>query len=201
MPLDPKDAFLHVIYDYRYLALAGSGWDLYGHGGAAQAQAKANEVLPGIGVVLLDSLLLHARLLIDFYTKPSTNRWPTDILLSDFDGLAIDNVLSGNLLNYKKPVEVHVLHLTAWRDTAHRAGNTVFARPDWNTEAAPLVKLILDALQDAAGQAATASSKWEKPLKDLHAAATSLLGDPDFKWPDSLAEKPDVTAYLAAQCL
>ena len=196
-----KDVFLHVIYAHRYLALASAGWSLYGPGGTADDQTRANNVLPGIGVTLLDSLLLHARSLIDFYTKPVVGRRSTDILLPDFDGLSIGTALSGKLLDYKKPVEVHVLHLTAWRDTTYRTGSPLYARPDWNTEATLLADLIVDALRDAASHAATAGSKWEQPLKQLHTAASSLASDPAFEWPANLTEKPAVTAYLVAQGL
>jgi hypothetical protein len=59
----------------------------------------------------------------------------------------------------------------------------------------------LDALQEAINHAGAIGSKWEKPFNDLHAAATKLFADPAFSWPDELANKPDVTAYLIAQGL
>ncbi|MFB8276952.1 hypothetical protein [Nocardia colli] len=204
MPIDPKYAFLHVINDYRYLALAARGWKLYGYGADAQDEKKANELLPGIGVVLLDSVLLHSRALIEFYMARSGQPRRgdiTDIRLSDFDGLAIDAALWKKIAAYKKGVEVHVLHITSWRDTAYRTGDTLHARPDWDKEATPLVELIFDGLQDVANKAAQAGSKWAKPLSDLHAASRSVLSGPSCDWPVDLAEKSDVTAYLVAHGL
>ncbi|EUA09525.1 hypothetical protein I546_4157 [Mycobacterium kansasii 732] len=194
--LDSKDAYLHVVYDYRYLALAGAGRRLYGPGGHGRAIESANALLPGIGVLLLDSLLIHARALIEFFM--TADRRDTDIRLSDFDGLVIDQQRRGKLEKFKKPVEVHVLHLTAWRDVAYRAGNTKNARPYWDTEAIPLVELLLDALLDASA-AAAAKSKWERPFQQLHHAATNLLADCNFAWPPHLTEKEDVMTYLAGE--
>ncbi|MCV6984159.1 hypothetical protein H7H78_01445 [Mycobacterium shinjukuense] len=196
MVIDPKDAFVHVIYDHRYLSLAGAGWALYGPDGTDKAQERANAVLPGIGAILQDSVLLHARALIEFYTKGSAGR-STDITLWKFDRLAIDNDRLSELERYKKPVEVHVLHLTEWRDSTHRKGNDTHTRPDWNADNTRLVQLLLDALQDASNQASTTGSKWKQPFSDLHTAATNLLADPTFSWPHNLTEGPGLNAYLA----
>lgn len=195
---DNKDTFFDVIYEYRYLALAGCGWLLYGPAGEAQKQKAANELLPGIGVILQDSLLAHARSLIEFYTN--SNPSSTDTALLQFDHLAICSSLKGSLRRYQRPISVHALHLTTWRDPVQRAAGPLdVARPDWNTEASPLVQLLLNALENAAAAAAAAPSKWARPFSDLHAAASDLFADREFQWPHYLTEKQDVTAYLAAQ--
>ncbi|WP_280351482.1 hypothetical protein [Nocardia abscessus] len=199
MPIDPKDAFLHVIYDHRYLALAAAGWCKYGPAGSSEAQREAKRFLPGISTPLLESLLMHGRSLIDFYTAVPSSRTPrTDILLRDFDGIAIDPQLSTKLRDFKKPVEVHLLHLTSWRDTAFRnaQGRSDHNRPTWDTEATTLVGLILDALQDVANRATTSGSKWEQPFTELHTATSCLFRLSTHPWPKQLAEKSDVTAYL-----
>jgi hypothetical protein len=67
--LGAADKFVHVVYEYRYFALAGRAWRLFGPSGSSEDQKEANKLLPGIGVLFQDSLLMHARLLIDFYTK------------------------------------------------------------------------------------------------------------------------------------
>jgi len=64
------DKFFHLVYEYRYLALAGRAWRHFGPNGNSTEQRSANALQPGIGVLIQDSLLAHARLLIDFYTSP-----------------------------------------------------------------------------------------------------------------------------------
>lgn len=203
MPLNPKAAFLHLVYDYRYLAQAAGAWRLYGPGGDKKEQDSANALIPGIGVTLLDSTLLHSRALIEFYTRSPAQRRATDILLGDFAGTAISAATITSLNNYKKPVEVHVLHLTAWRDVAQRTshGSAIYARPDWNTEATKLAELLFDALDEAAQDADARSNGWHEPLIELHKATISLYNDSVFEWPNYLAEKIDVDGYLTSHGL
>ncbi|WP_094357638.1 hypothetical protein [Mycobacterium marinum] len=201
--LDNKDAFLHVIYEHRYLSLAGSCWRLYGPDSKAGQQGinAANHLMPGVGVPLRDSLLLHARTLIEFYTDPNPSS--TDTPLSQFDNVAIDSQLIGKLQPYKKPIEVHALHLTIWRDHLARRAEVRWdvQRPDWDVEATPLVELLLGALLDAGRQAAAAKSDWARPFGNLHDAASNLFANPHFPWPADLGEKRDVHNYLVAQGL
>jgi hypothetical protein len=57
-----SDAFLHVIYEHRYFTLAAAASDRFGLPSCDPAtQRKANELLPSIGVLIRDSLLIHAR--------------------------------------------------------------------------------------------------------------------------------------------
>ena len=200
MPLNPKATFLHLVYDYRYLAQAAGAWKFYGPSGNKEDQKSANTLIPGIGVTLLDSTLLHSRALIEFYTRSPTQRRVTDVLLGDFAGTAISAATATSLGNYKKPVEVHALHLTAWRDVAQRTshGRAIYARPDWNTDATKLAELLFDALDEAARDADTQSNGWHEPLQELHNAATNLYGDRESDWPKCLAEKADVDSYLAS---
>lgn len=200
MTLDPKAAFLHLIYDYRYLAQAVGAWKLYGPSGNKKEQEIANTLIPGISITLLDSMLMHSRALIEFYTKPPTQRRSTDILLGDFDGTVIDTATATNLSNYKKPVEIHVLHLTAWRDVAQRTTHegTAYARPNWNTEATKLARLLFDALDEAAQSADTLSNGWHGPLLELHKATIGLYNEIGFEWPKHLTEKLDVYSYLTS---
>lgn len=192
------DAFLHVVYDYRYLCLAGSGRRVCGPSADPNAQQTANTTLPGIGVPLLDSLLLHARALIEFYRE--TSRYVTDIRLARFS-LAIDDAVMGQLETYSKPIEVHGLHLTDWRDTAYRVSDRDRARPNWDVEDLRLVELLLDALANAADRARQRKNSWERPFRLLHEASRSLFADPAFRWPRELGEKHDVDAYLTSQGL
>lgn len=98
--LDPKAAFLHVINDHRWLAVSGCSWNLVGANAASETKDEAHRLLPNIDVAVLDSLLGHARSLIDFYTTSTPRR--DDITLANF-GLSLDQSLSAELAKYKRP--------------------------------------------------------------------------------------------------
>lgn len=195
-PLPPERAFLHVIYDYRCLVRAGYAWNTIGPPGAEQTQTDANALLPEVGTIALDSLLLHARSLIDFYTKPNPD--VTDISLADFGLPQLSGVRAGVLADYKHPIEVHLLHLTAWRDVEYRTDHATTPkgatrdRPDWNVENVQIVSELLDAL----GEVSHPSTKWQQPFTDLHAASRIVLTNPRTDWPTSLGNEPDVILYL-----
>ena len=71
LSIAPSDAFLHVIYEHRYFTLAAAATDRFGlRNSDPENQRATNELLPGIGVLIRDSLLIHARKLIEFYTRP-----------------------------------------------------------------------------------------------------------------------------------
>jgi hypothetical protein len=153
--------------------------------------AQADELLPDVTVCVRDCVLLQARSLIDFYTKCHAS--DTDILLCSFDGLSIEPAFKNNLEKYKKPIEVHLLHLTAWRDRDYRQKHaTTQHRPNWDEEIAALIVSILDALKCASEK----NSKWQKPFTDLHGACLSRYQDKTFPWPAKLGEKAYVQRYL-----
>ncbi len=192
--LDLKAEFFHVINDHRWLAASGCAWDIVGPNAAGGTKQQAEQLLPNIGVMILDSLLLHARLLIDFYTK--YQKPSTDILLYDF-GLSIDLKLCAELATYKIPIEVHLLHLTDWRDRdyrdSHATGKDVKrARPDWNHDAILISNLVFDALKDVSNQ----GTKWQQPFRRLHDASTERYRNKSYNWPAELCEKTDVEDYL-----
>jgi hypothetical protein len=157
-PLDPKDAFLHVIDDHRWLAASGCAWNLVGPNTTSEFRKQAHRLLPNIDVAILDSLLSHARSLIDFYTSRRPRR--DDITLRDFN-LSLDPLLSAELATYKKPIELHSLHLTHWPDYDFRmlqstGGAATGVRPDWNREACTILELILEkALKNISEQGTT----------------------------------------------
>ncbi len=189
--LDLKAAFFHVIDSHRWLAASGCTWNLLMAKGDNPVRKQADELLPDVTVCVRDCVLLHARSLIDFYTKCHGS--DTDILLCDFNGLSIEPARKDTLEKYKKPIEVHLLHLTAWRDWGHRQKHaTIEHRPTWDKEIAPLVKSILDTLKCASEK----GSKWQKPFTKLHNACLSRYQNKCFSWPAELGEKADVMAYL-----
>lgn len=194
--LDLKAAFFHVINDHRWLAASGCAWNLVGPNAANGTRSEADQLLPNIIVMILDSLLLHGRSLIDFYTKREAG--PTDIVLCDF-GVSIDHGLCKRLAKYKKPIELHLLHLTDWRDLEYRnlnatGGSVNNRRPDWNEEAARIVEAILEALKCVSEQ----MSKWQQPFRDLYNASTARYRDKVSVWPVTLCEKSDVDKYLTS---
>lgn len=196
--LAPVDAFLHLIYDHRYFSLAAWAWRRFGPRESPRDQAQINSLIPGIGVLIQDSLLMHARPLIDFYTANSTD--PTDIVLADFGSPTISAAIATHLAAYKDPISVHLMHLTAWRDYDYRSTHhatkqgTTRQRPDWNADNDPLIDSVFAAL----GEVAAAGVSWSRPFADLQAACADALLDPSTpSWPTHLAEKADVDAYLA----
>src|ERR1700690_1141748 len=105
-------------------------------------------MVPNIDVMALDSVMVHGRALINFYTN---HGGPTDILLKNF-GCVIDSWTERRLAELRRPIEVHLLHITNWRDTGYRlAYSTDFQtyRYDWNREASRMVALLHRALRSA----------------------------------------------------
>jgi hypothetical protein len=193
--LDRKLAFFHVIDAHRWLAASGCAWNLIDANAVNGSKNELCRLLPNVDVMVRDSLLLHARSLIDFYTK-NCQGGSTDILLCDF-GISIDHTRCANLAEYKNPIEVHLLHFTDFRDSDYRALHTTGKgatrdRPDWNRVAVPIVNLIFDALKNVSDQ----GSDWQRPFKDLHDASTARYRERSYDWPKNLCEKSDVEQYL-----
>jgi hypothetical protein len=193
--LDPKRAFFHVIDDHRWLAVSGCAWNLVGANAVNGIKSEARGLLPNVDVLARDCLLMHARSLIKFY-KDSSRR-DTDIILSDFGVPPVGALLSDKLENFEYSIEVHLLHLTDWRDSDYRRLNAVGRdakrdRADWDRDATSMVRLIFEALNHAANH----TGKWRQPFKELYDSSTARYGDKSFAWPAHLCEKSDVENYL-----
>jgi len=193
--LDKKDAFFHVIDSHRWLAASGCAWNMVGQNGTQKGQFDKD--LPNIDVMVRDCLLLHARSLIKFCRSSRARK--EDILLSDFRVPAIPPAIDACLDKYEHPIEVHLLHLTEYRDTAHRKGHPTTAkgktndRPDWNKETSVIAeKLIFECLKFASSQ----SGKWQPPFKELYDATAARYRDKSHEWPKNLCEKSDVEQHL-----
>jgi len=189
--LGPKEAFLHVVHDHRYLAAARCNWNLLQTDDETTGHADGH--LPNIIEAAQDTVLLHARLLIEFYAE---RKVPTDISLRDF-GLTIEPNLKKKLKSYKRSIEVHLLHLTAWRDTDYRARNAKDKNAnainlDWNEQIPALVELIWDALKYVSEE----TSKWKPAFSALHDACRKRDQNKCFPWPDYLNGKDNVRRYL-----
>lgn len=189
--LDKKAAFFHVIDSHRWLAASGCAWNAVRPGGTHDG--KFDQDLPNIIVMIRDCLLLHARSLIKFYKSKGANE---DIMLSDFDVPAITSAVGACLGKYERPIEVHLFHLTDWRDSSYRGSHTpkrgTTARPDWDVDAAQIAELILDCLKYVSAQ----KGSWQAPFRELHAATDNRYRDKSYVWPLNLGEWPDVERYL-----
>lgn len=190
------DRFFHVINEYRCLAFAGSAWRLFGPTATPASQRPLQSLLPGAHVIIQDSLLAHARVLIDFYSMPKKG---TDIVLADFPLPPLSATRLTELQRYKTPIDVHLLHMTAWRDSHYRRQQrrTVKGgarqRPDWDNDR--IVSQLLRALELVSRSRRIA---WAEPFRFLHQAARELLANPASPWPRDLTERVDLKPYLAS---
>lgn len=201
--LHARNAFLHVVNEHRWLATSACSLALMQEHPAVRDRAR--NVLRNVDVAVSGATLLYARSLIEFYTKGSPEakprtgrpRQPTDIVIEDF-GTGIGDGTYWVLVRIKTSIDVHLLHLTAWRDVDYRSDpKNAFARPaaarlNWNREHPEIVGRINDALAEAAGLA----TDWTVPLESLHKAATQRLDDQDFAWPVNLTGKAAVFSFL-----
>jgi hypothetical protein len=152
--------------------------------------------VPGAGVLLQDSLLLHARALIEFYLPD--NPFDTNIVHNDFGLPAPGATIQSQLKRYRRPIEVHLGHLTAWRDVDYRQAHasTTYGRErqrsDWNIQNPKIVSLIFDALDEVSRP----NGSWSQPFRELHTASLAALKDPSTDWPTHLTEKMDVEQYV-----
>jgi hypothetical protein len=90
-----KSDFLHVIDSHRWLAVSGCIWNLVKPKAPGAFKESVEKLVPNIGVMARDSVLLHARSLIKFY-KNVEGRDGTDILLKDF-GVSISSPIERRL--------------------------------------------------------------------------------------------------------
>jgi hypothetical protein len=190
-PLDLGDAFVHVINEHRWLAASACSWKLVGPKARTRLKLEAHELIPNIDVMALDSVLLHARALINFYTN---HGGPTDILLKNFDR-AVDSSTETDLAQLRRPIEVHLLHLTSWRDISFRlaySADFTTYRYDWNRETTRMVALLHKALRSASNP----PGDWKTPFKELYDASRARLANKLSLWPKHLGEKPDILRYL-----
>jgi hypothetical protein len=189
--LDRKAAFFHVTDSHRWLAASGCAWNLVGANGAQKGRFDAD--LPNVDVMARDCLLLHARSLIKFYR----NRGKTeDILLSDFAIPAIQPEVDASLREYERPIEVHLLHLTDWRDVNYRSTHAPKGgktdKPDWNQKASLIAEELIACLRYASEQ----TGRWQQPFKALYEATANRYREKSSDWPKCLGEWSKVEEYL-----
>jgi hypothetical protein len=191
---DRRAAFFHVIDPHRWLAASGCSWNLVGPNATNDTKKTLDELVPNIIVMIRDCALVHARSLIDFYSKTDSDC--TDILLSDFS-ISLAQEHREKLAAYKKPIEVHLLHLTDWRTPEFRSRHATGkdankVRPDWNRDISLVTELVLDALKKVSSQ----PGDWQQPFEDLYKATAARYRDKSSVWPANLCEKDGVERYL-----
>lgn len=184
--IDPKNAFVHVVYDYRCLVRAEYGYE------KGSADKLVSGRIPEITTIARNAVLSKARSLVDFYL-PTTPYKRTDIIFTEYFSGSIDSALRTRLEDIKYAMEVHDIHLTAWRDPVYRGGQSDSRRQriEWNTGQTKIVSDLVDALRQVSS---TLDSRWVKAFMRLHETCVGILrngGD----W-DSELNQENIISYL-----
>lgn len=199
--LPPDRAFVHVCNDHRWLARAADNWARLATPNAEQAcfAGALDRFLPDVRVAIQSSALHYARSLIEFYVPKKEK--PEDIRISDFD-TAVSSATASELWKYKAAIDVHLLHLTAWRDADYRVKyrdwgkgrsyGEVRQRWDWDEEIATIARVITAACAEAAENA----TLWKPPFSRLAEAVRNGVRGAEG-WPSELSELQVVERYLA----
>lgn len=197
--IDPKNAFIHVTYEYRCLVRAEYLFRI--------SKTIDNDIIKETGTVARNAVLSKARSLIDFYTKQIGGRTPdTDITFYDYFGASY-NTLNASLsiqdwININKSIEAHDLHLTAYRDEEYREKylmlNNKLAEEwkDWDK----LQSNIVDELVMLLNLASSSLEKWGKPFSYLYTISNQVLKN-GGSWEENLSEPQKILNYLKQQGL
>ena len=181
--LTKEEVFRHLVYEYRCLATSAHAWTRFGDPKSTDGQKQdANQLIPEVGTVIQDSLLLHTRTLIEFYWP--SNPQPTDITHSYFSSVNGSKYKELRLL--KRPIDVHIMHLTAWRDPLVREGVKDVERPDFNKINGQIFSWLVDALKELS---TNLTNPWGQALKSLcEASRQRFEKGVDYDWPSCFGE-------------
>lgn len=187
--IDPKDAYLHVTYDFRCLVRAEYAYRL------GTKDASIGTVVPEITTIARNAVLAKARSLVDFYTKP--NPRSTDITFNEYFGGSLqtaDAALFTKLTGVRASMEVHDLHLTAWRDPTYRSSNADPERQriDWNADQSNIVDNLLEALRISS---TSLSAEWQKAFLHLHTTSINALQN-GSGWEKDISDETETVNYL-----
>ena len=195
MGVGKLETYFHLIYEYRSLANAAFAFKKVGDKKVPddnKVKQAANNLMPEIGSIIQDSLLMHVRTLIEFYS-PSNSARSSDINMSIFSSTRLRNLKS-----VKRQIEVHVLHLTAYRDTDYRRDkpSNVQRPKDW-TEVN--MNVVEDLVEELKAFSDTVSDPWKVALLYLaYATQERLDKGAEYLWPSNLGEKHDVLKYISS---
>ncbi len=180
-----SDLFLHFVYEYRCLVSAGYAYKSLGDK-PDEPIGEGGKVLVEADRIIQDSIHLHARELVDFYTARKSR--DTDSNIVDFGS---ELVKSNELDLIKKTIEKFALHLTTHRnfvidgkivdpDTAH---------PNWFTYNLEIVDRLLEQLHEVSEK--LPDVKYRLAFCELYKVAKNRfkLGNL-YSWPVELDDKP-----------
>lgn len=191
--IDKKEAFVHVVYDYRCLVRAEYAYR------ESSKDKSINGKFPELGTVARNAVLSKARSLVDFYTKNiSADPNNTDITFQEYFGGAVDTVLAIKFKDVKASMEVHDLHLTAWRDPGYRGAHNATLREierqriDWDAEQMNIVDNLIAALKPVVS---FQDSRWEQPFTELHNTCLRVLSS-GGDWETELNQE-NIVSYLS----
>lgn len=184
--------FVHLVHEYRCLANAAYAWKRFGDPKSNDSEKGcANKLIPEVGTVIRNSLHLHTRSLIGFY-------WPNQPNLTDLNSshfVTPDPSKYSDLIALKRPIEVHELHVTSWRDRQYRqSGPTNVQRPDFDEVDSKIFGWLAKALRELI---TNTTPPWDKALQQLHKASEERFDKgASYDWPKDLGEKEDIENYL-----
>lgn len=189
------NAFFHLIYEYRCLANAAYAWNKFGDP-SSENKEKENDskLIPEVSTIIQDSLLLHARALIEFFYPDNYSKRETDINITRF--IALNSSCENDLINLKRAIEVHVLHMTDWRDPSIReqSSRVDIQRKEWDKENKEIFDRLIRLLEDLSNRL---TFPWNEALKSLkNASEERFKKGACFNWPKNLGEKENVKKYL-----
>lgn len=136
--------------------------------------------------------MLHTRTLIEFFYPKNPRR--TDINITCF--ISSNSTTCRKLQILKKQIEVHVLHITDWRDSIIRSksNRADIQRPDWNKENGKIFNCLIKLLEDLSNRL---TSPWSEALKNLkNVSEGRFKNGSKYNWPKELGEEKDVKTYL-----
>ncbi len=194
--LDPRAAFVHVIAVFRAFATALGASEQLGLPTSDETRSGRinDEYVREFGIMARDSLLMNGRNAVMFLTHKRGKKkvWATDVLLEDF-GLAVPPAVAA-LDKFERPISVHVVHITAWRDPDYRAThvNEETCWVNWDHDTTAFGDAVLGALNELG----KTESPWSPLFAKLHTACEARRADPTCHWPDELAYNDKLVALI-----
>jgi hypothetical protein len=187
--IDPKNAFAHLVYEYRCLVMAQL---LY------NKSKDVDNIVKESKTVGRNAVLLKSRSLTEFYTRTKSKE--TDITAKEYFDFSLkesDNLLYDQILKVYRSIEVHEIHITTWRDEGYRNSNKTDEegiarqRIDWNEEQPFIVNNLIDVLNVWQKK----GDSWTIPVRFLHDTCKKVLSE-CIDWPPQLSKLPSIVVYL-----